>query len=265
MRIATWNLKQAVAPRRPLPELWRWLEERVEPDVAVLTEAKIPVGGLPRGWNAVFDEGGIGPRRRWGTVVAGRGASLVRVESVRTGVRTVDLRPKWPGTLVVADVMRRRERIATVIGLYGLTVDATGKSCGHGGHSVPTLLRAIEPIVNSGRRDRIVLAGDFNLWPRDASRHLHAVGLEDLVEMTSSSRAPLAGCANCLRFKSTTHCGHLWTHRNGNSPRAAVQQIDFVCATPQMARRVRRVYGGVGHFTDAWAVSDHAPVVAEFR
>lgn len=265
MRIATWNLKQAVAPRRPLPDLWTWLGESVGPDVAVLTEAKVPAGGPPKGWTAVWDDGGIGPRRRWGTVIAGRNLSLERVESVRSGVRKVDIRPKWPGTLVVVDVLRRRERVATVIGLYGLTVDKTGTSCGHGGHSVPTLLRAVEPIINSSRRDRLVLAGDFNLWPHDASRHLRAVGLEDLVELTSSSRKPLDRCANCLHFEHPTRCGHLWTHKNGNSPRAAVQQIDFVCATPQMAQRVRKVYGGVGHFTDAWSVSDHAPVVAEFR
>ena len=69
MRVATWNAKQAVAPvLRPGPA-WSWLEERVEPDVAVLTEAKIPTEGIPDGWVALHEPDGFGPRRRWGTVV----------------------------------------------------------------------------------------------------------------------------------------------------------------------------------------------------
>ena len=74
MRVATWNMKQAVAPRRPLADLWSWLEGEVDPDVVVLTEAKVPAGGPPPGWVAVWEPDGIGPRRRWGTVVAGRDA-----------------------------------------------------------------------------------------------------------------------------------------------------------------------------------------------
>ncbi|MFN5600856.1 MAG: hypothetical protein ACK48T_01885, partial [Acidimicrobiaceae bacterium] len=68
MRIATWNMKQAVAPKKPLAELWKWMEESVDPDVIVLTEAKGPADGVPAGWTAVWRQGGIGPRRTWGTI-----------------------------------------------------------------------------------------------------------------------------------------------------------------------------------------------------
>ena len=70
MRIATWNMKQAVAPKKPLPELWSWMETSIQPNVIALTEARVPKGGLPPGWSALWHPGGIGPRRTWGTVLA---------------------------------------------------------------------------------------------------------------------------------------------------------------------------------------------------
>lgn len=33
MRIATWNLKQAVAPKKPLDQLWRWAEDEIAADI----------------------------------------------------------------------------------------------------------------------------------------------------------------------------------------------------------------------------------------
>lgn len=70
-------------------------------------------------------------------------------------------------------------------------------------------------------------------------------------------------CANCGGKRDG--CGHLWTHKNGNSPNAAVQQIDFIFATDVLADQLLDLWGGVGDFEDAWDVSDHAPVVAEFE
>ena len=72
MRIATWSTKQAVAPNKPLPELWQWLEHTVQADVAEITEARTPKTGPPPGWQALWTPGDIGPRRTWGTVLAGR-------------------------------------------------------------------------------------------------------------------------------------------------------------------------------------------------
>ena len=52
MRIATWNLKQAVAPKKLLPELWRWAADCIRPDCIVFTEGKVPYG-LPSGTRTV--------------------------------------------------------------------------------------------------------------------------------------------------------------------------------------------------------------------
>ena len=58
MKIATWNIKQAVAPKKPLDQLWQWAEETIEPDVIVFTEAKGRFGF----------EGGVGPGRGTGAL-----------------------------------------------------------------------------------------------------------------------------------------------------------------------------------------------------
>jgi endonuclease/exonuclease/phosphatase family metal-dependent hydrolase len=57
----------------------------------------------------------------------------------------------------------------------------------------------------------------------------------------------------------------MWTHKNGNSPNAAVQNLDYIFISEHFAEIVVDVYGGVDDFPDAWDVSDHAPVVLELE
>ncbi|MFM7225432.1 MAG: hypothetical protein ACKO1Y_08420, partial [Actinomycetota bacterium] len=160
MRLATWNMKQAVAPVLGQAAAWAWMEEHVAPDVAVLTEAKVPKEGLPAGWTAEWVEGGIGPRRRWGTVVTGRGVRLERVSEVRSRLRTRPLIPTWPAAMIVADAFVGSERWATIVGLYAVTFDGEGRRTGNGSYSLPKLLEDLEPLLASRRGDRLVLAGD---------------------------------------------------------------------------------------------------------
>ena len=78
IRIATWNTKQGVAPRQKEPVLWQWIQETIDPDLIVLTEAKAPKAGFPKGWSAIWVPGGVGNRRPWGTVIAGRNLDFVK-------------------------------------------------------------------------------------------------------------------------------------------------------------------------------------------
>lgn len=48
MRAARWNLKQAVAPRRSVPELFDWADANIRADVYVFTEAKVLLETDPR-------------------------------------------------------------------------------------------------------------------------------------------------------------------------------------------------------------------------
>jgi len=260
-------MKQAVAPRGRPAELWRWIQENVSPDVVVLTEAKVPADGPPPGWQALWEAGGIGPRRRWGTIVAGRGVELEPVTEVTLGRfrrRAMPIVPRIPAAAVVADVVVDRRRWATVVGLYGLTTDLTGERAGHGGFTVPALLEDLAPLFQSDRRERLIVAGDLNLCPADLRRKVDLPDLEDLTSVTRRSRPPLEGCTRC-DAPTPEDCGHLWTHRNGNSPNAAAQNIDYIFASPALVTELEGVSGGIGDYPDAWDVSDHAPVVADFR
>ena len=62
MIVATWNMKQAVAPKKPLNELWAWIENEIDPDIIVLTEARPPKEIDHEKWGMIYKPGGIGPR-----------------------------------------------------------------------------------------------------------------------------------------------------------------------------------------------------------
>lgn len=259
MRIATWNLKQAVAPKKPLSDLWRWMEREVSPNVIILTEAKVPHGGMSN-WTTQWNPEGVGPRRRWGTVLAGRNVELHKVSQAEIRGRQIPINHQWPSIIEIADVLIHGERWGTIAGIYGLTVDRDGQSCGHGLHTTRLALEELKPLLESDRFERLILGGDFNLWPIHVPSLLRTE-MVDLIEASGADRGPLPGCSGCDLGNS---CCHVWTHKNGNSPNAARQQIDYLFASPALAEDLIDVAAGIGDFPDAWEMSDHAPVVAEF-
>lgn len=251
LRVATWNMKQAVAPKKPLDELWRWVDDVIEADVIVLTEAKVPKDGLPRGWNAIWTPDGIGPRRRWGTVVAARDYVTISPASFERNVLgDPEFSVPLPATVHTVDVDIDGERWGSVVGAYGFLHDGMSG------------LEALEHIADeahdaySSGRERLVLAGDLNLWP------IHALPLlvDDMGFVDAWSNvedlAPLEGAVGGSR---------IWTHRNGNSERAARQEIDYVLFTDELAEEVDSVSGGIGDFPESWEMSDHAPVAIDFE
>ena len=288
MRIATWNLKQAVAPRKKVPELMAWADANIGADVYAFTEAKIPLDVNPQ-WNYQWDTQGVYPDKpnKWGTVLASNRLALRPVTSVGTRLRTQELNFKWPAAVQVADVIKDGEVWCTLVGLYAVTRGRTNDDdLGNGSYSLPKLLSQLEPLLNSPRGDRVVVAGDFNLWPGNVKGLADRYNLIDLVEMTADTRDPLVDCQDCKYFAGTSRavkrCGHLFTHRNGAMPKdeaaakrskAMVQQIDFIWASKKMSKEVVRVYGGLQSFPkpsdkpyipEIWTLSDHAPVIAEF-
>jgi endonuclease/exonuclease/phosphatase family metal-dependent hydrolase len=102
----------------------------------------------------------------------------------------------------------------------------------------------------------VILAGDFNLWPKDilpvVENNLGMVDIMGLVEDLPELKDAVGG-------------SRIWTHKNGNSPNAARQELDFIFTTDELADEVSAVGGGVSDFPDAWDVSDHAPVVVVFE
>lgn len=262
MKIATWNIKQAIAPKKPLPELWQWMDSDINPDIIVLTEAKVPKEGVPFGWNAVWKDDGIGPNRRWGTVIAARtGFDLIDISEGASGRGGFSVSHTWPGTVTIVDVMRSGKYVATVVGIYGITLDLEGNSIGSGEVSVPTILDDLKKFFGSKRSKNLVIVGDFNLTPNRMPDFLFN-RFVDVVEETFGERE-LVGCSGCTSNKSP--CGHMWTHKNGNKPGARVQHLDYIFVSKKIARNIVEVKGGVADFPDAWDVSDHAPVMLEIE
>jgi len=237
------------------------MEEAIRPSVIVLTEAKVPDEGPPQPWSAVWTPGGVDKKRRWGTVVAGFNVDLLELKDVQRRFRSTSLRFEWPAVVQVADLLVGGERWGTIVGFYGITLGPDGTSIGSGRYSVKILMEQLDPLLRSDRRDRIVVAGDFNLTPKGMGGLADSYGLVDLVTSTANSRSPLDGCNDC---DAGADCGHMWTHRNTDQPGAKAQNIDYILATPELAGEVVSVSGGISDFPDAWEISDHAPVVADF-
>ena len=263
VRVATWNLKQAVAPLAKPAELWTWLEQRADPHVMVLTEAKMPATGVPDGWQAQWREGGMGPRRRWGTVLAGRGVELTPVTTIPGRDGSISLDQLWPGSIEAADVSVDGRYWATVVGLYAVTLDKEGKSCSHGRYSTRAMLRHLKPLFSSHRGERLILAGDLNILPCDLPvRSLSRFGLVELASHTAADREPLVGCSGC---DDPTRCGHMWTHRNVSGKNHRAQHLDFIFASTKLVPTLSTFTGGIEAYPNAWSMSDHAPLLATFQ
>jgi len=256
LRVATWNM-QAVVPIRSEGK-WSYLVESIAPDVALLTEAKPDRTSALR---QVYREGGLGKYRRWGTIVASRpDIQLVERSQVEYQSLTYDLYQTFPGSVVACDVMRDDRHLVTVVAIYGMTVDpVNGDKVGYGFYSTVAIMQDLDPLFLS-RGDRgLIVGGDLNILPDWTSDFLKSTPLVDLVERTASSRPPSNECP----CESPKPCHHIWTHKN--KANNSFQQVDFLFATPDIADRVTRVYGGPKAFPGIWDWSDHAPLVAEFR
>lgn len=266
MKLATWNTKGFNTGGAKILAQWNWLEMTVGADVAVLTEAKVPVDGVPAGWNAFYKPGGVDKKRPWGTIVAARNYEIRDITNGVSGLRGFKVNHTWPGTVTIADIMVKGKLYATVVGVYGITLDLDGNSNGTGWESVPTIFDDLRDLFSSRRGKRLIIAGDFNLWPEDMN-HYQPKKMINVVELTASTRPRLVGCSGCSMGDD---CGHMWTHRNGKKPGAKVQHLDNIYVSKDLVGDIVSVIGGIADFPSImnaageWELSDHAPVVVEF-
>ena len=260
MKIATWNIKQ-IAPRKPLAERLDWLERNVSPDIAVLTEADLKVPQVRPDWSWTGRETGLSASQKFTTFNISSRYALTPFTSVKTKMRTYEIDKWYPGIVTAADISRDGKLWGTIVGIYGVTRDPDGTKIGSGHNSINYILDDLERIVKS-RRERIVVAGDLNLWPADVAGLFEDVGLVDLLFETSPQREALAGCSGC---DLGPECGHLWTHKNGKADGGGKpQQIDYIFCSEDLFDSLQDVWGGVYEFDDVLEYSDHAPVIADF-
>jgi exonuclease III len=264
MRIVTWNLNTPFTRSDSRAHQWAWLDEHVSADIAVLTEAEIPKSGLPDGWTALYQVGGIGENRRWGTVIAARPG--VELRDITTGVEGKGgfvLQHTRPGTVVVADVVKKNKVVATLVGIYAMTRplnDDGKKKSSDGYEACLEVISDLQPLFESKRGKRLILAGDFNMWPKYLPPGITERFFDAVLE-TEKTRQSLGYCCDC---SGDEMCGHMWTHWNRSAPQK-VQNLDYIFFSKKLFMKLGTVTGGRKDFPEAAQFSDHAPVVAEFH
>jgi exonuclease III len=261
-RFATWNVGHAVHSRQPFEQQWDWFTDNVGADVVVLTEAKPDYSQCGDGWSFVHKEGGIGGRRRWGTSIGAYDLTLRDVTNGVPGKGGFSIEHHYPGYVTIADLVDEEDGspLITIVGVHAPLLDRNGNKLKWGGESVDVILEDLEGLIHSERGEMLIIAGDLNVHPAHIPPALYE-NFIDVVEASASSREPLIGCVNC---GMGDECGHLWTHRNGNSPNAAVQNIDYVFISEALGEIVVGVGGGDETFPEIWEYSDHSPVMVEF-
>ena len=232
-------------------EMWKWAHTNLAADIYVFTEAKIPETGIPSGWNAVWVEGGIGGRRPWGTIVASPTLELQRSEFASNPDNDPEHEYPVPATTECVDVVINGEVWGTVVGAYGFLSD--GKS---GDEALFGIACQIMDALLAHELPLIV-AGDFNLHPRDVLELFDVIHMKDVIAIDGSRKERADGIGGT----------RVWTHKNTDDPNknASIQELDFIFATEDLWDELIDVRAGIEDFPDAWTVSDHAPVVAEFR
>jgi endonuclease/exonuclease/phosphatase family metal-dependent hydrolase len=103
----------------------------------------------------------------------------------------------------------------------------------------------------------VIVAGDFNLHPTHVVELFDVIPMKDVIAIDGSRKERADGIGGT----------RVWTHKNTDDPNknASVQELDFIFATEDIWDDLINVRAGVEDFPDAWTMSDHAPVVAEFR
>ena len=246
IRVATWNTKQGVAPRQKEPVLWDWIQDSISADLIVLTEAKAPKAGFPEGWSGVWTPGGVGKKRPWGTVVAGKGLHFQECEFKRRKSKNDEDRPHTATSFAV-DVFREDEFLLRIYGHYGLMLEQMD-----GFDALIGATNELNDIIREHGPERLIFAGDFNDWPNSVRgwfKNLDMLSVTDLRKEFPVLKDPVEGT-------------RIWTHKNGaKHTDGARQELDFIFISKDLKRKVVEIKGGVDDFPDAWEMSDHAPVV----
>jgi hypothetical protein len=233
----------------------------VDPHLIVLTEVKPRFDDVSSEWQFVSRK--VGGRRPWGTTIGARLLSIRDVTDGTTGRHPFSITHPWPGYVSIAEVWGDGDDpdddVITVVGIHAPLRGRDGTDRGNGCEALDMIIESLAPIFDSPRSEALIIAGDFNLLPADMPEILYD-RFVDIVEATGEWRDPLPGCTGC---SAGAHCGHLWTHRNGSSPQAAAQNIDYIFVSEGLLELPLDVRGGSQSYPDVWEVSDHAPVVFE--
>jgi endonuclease/exonuclease/phosphatase family metal-dependent hydrolase len=256
LRVVVWNMagKQ---------HAWAALD-RLEADICLLNEAVVPSDR--RGvWSADGTLGRDNKRRRWTTAVVSRSAATAITDATptwRQSTRNVPFHCSRPGSWAAARVDTALGAVSAV-GLYGLMDELSDAS-------VHRSLSELSPVMDDPKYSRqVILGGDLNTgtqWPagdafnrrdRNVLDRIEAFGLVDCIR-AKRAEGRLAGCP----CSDGEHCRHVRTRRDALHP-SIPYQTDYLFASPKLAAGLVSCEVLA---TDEWfAISDHAPIMAEFE
>ena len=253
IRIATWNLNTWLNRRDKgisNTQLWAWAEENLAADVVIFTEAETPPPRtITNGqWTTAHRPDGFPGVSKWGTVIAGRLASQVRVERI-THVgdnNEYELDTKFPGTFTAADLFVNDECVATIVGLHlRYRKDKSGAFIGHPGSDLDALKKDFQELF-ADRQKPLIIAGDFN---------------EDMEEFPKVFKKLCEGDLSLVdAFEG--------------QPQATFQQdwgekdwyrMDYVFLSKVLNNAVVSRTGGNVQFASALEMSDHSPLLVELE
>jgi exonuclease III len=251
LKIATWNLNTWInrkKKRHSNTQLWQWADDHLNADVVIFTEAETPPPkGVTAGrWSTAHRPFGFPGVSKWGTVIAARSSSEVRVEHI-TLVGTdnpYEVDTKFPGTLTAADLFIRDECIATLIGLHlRYRKDKSGKFLGHPEDDLDALRKDFEQIRDH-RGKPLIIAGDFNFQMDEMPKVLKKLCRDDLALVDTFERQPQA------TFEQD------WGERDWF-------RLDYMLLSKVLDSQVTSRQGGNPEFPDALNMSDHSPLLVE--
>jgi endonuclease/exonuclease/phosphatase family metal-dependent hydrolase len=178
------------------------------------------------------------------------------------------------GACAVADVLDGEGHLQiTAISLYGQW-EVLPDGAMEASARVHRILSDLTGVLVQSRRRAVVLAGDFNLSTQHTgSRQSRAAadvadvvfarlrgwGLTDCAAHTRASRTRLDGCT----CREGGDCAHVQTFRSGNRLDSAPTQLDYAFASQSLVSKLAACE--VVHDDAPWTLSDHCPIVLEFK
>lgn len=251
IKIATWNLNTWLNRRDKgisNTDLWQWAEANLSADVVVFTEAETPP---PRAiingqWSTAHRPEGFPGVSKWGTVIAARTSSHVRVERITSvGSNSPhELDCRFPGTFTAADLYFKKQCIATIIGLHlRYRKNKKGTFMGHPEDDLDDLEKDFEAVLKD-RQKPLIVTGDFNFDIEEFPEVFEKLGQGDFSLVDAFEHQPEA------TFEQD------WGERHWF-------RLDYMFLSKMLNKNVVYLQGGIPEFPTALDVSDHAPLLIE--
>jgi exonuclease III len=283
MRIVTWNMNHWQRSREARARAWEYMRHELGADVALVQEA-VPPPEIEQVYKPIDP-----PGSDWGSAVVALSPSVRLNPRPRRPLASPSseggLAESHPGVSAVADVIdtasgKTRFVAASFYGAWEyLPQDPANpkkKQEIYSASKSHRVLSDLTPLLvwtkNRPHKIPVFLAGDFNATTQIAAdnnwdveieeakalfQRIHALGLRDLIALTSDTRPRLVECS----CPTSDTCSHVRTYRNGNRPTSRPTQLDYVFASDILASQVLTCT--VRDEAAAWALSDHCPIVVD--